>query len=61
MQMVRRGDAMKMEKESPSPLHSCVGGGPGPESGVPEGESSLRLRRQGLILGIFYLRVLADV
>ena len=44
MQMVRRGDAMKMEKESPSPLHSCVGGGPGPESGVPEGESSLRLR-----------------
>ena len=52
---------MKMEKESPGPLHSCVGGGPGPEPGVPEGGSSLRLRRQGLILGIFYLRVLADV
>lgn len=61
MEMVRRGDGMKTEKESPSPLHSCVGGGPGPEPGVPEGGSSLRLRWQGLILGIFYLRVLADI
>lgn len=61
MGVLRRGDGMKMEKESPSPLHSCVGGGPGPEPGVPEGGSSLRLRRQGLILGIFYLRILADI
>ena len=44
MEMVRRGDGMKTEKESPGPLHSCVGGGPGPEPGVPEGGSSLRLR-----------------
>ena len=52
---------MEMAGESPSGLHSCVGGGPGPEPGVPELATSLRLRRWGLILGILYLRLLADI
>lgn len=52
---------MQMAGERHGGLHSCVGGGPGPEPGVPEVGTSLRLRRWGLILGILYLRLLADI